>query len=281
METKTMEATSHSLAIESLSHSWLSNRKYSLEALNLEPLRPSLDIFNESTSEETKYKMTITQKTFLQNSQNSNFDFPISKSFPSLVHADEIFSHGHLLPMYNQSNPAPSKSASSISLRTVCPDRIIHFHLLRKWQKSSKRILKKYFGFLGPFSRKVGFFGLFSRKVWEVRSWENSPQASPLPPPPPPPPPQGSSFCVDIDRGVWKARSWSNSPLSSPPQSPPCYSGDWGVDSSIYEAILHCKRSFASHLDLIPGSTCDIVAYAGVLKFFMETLIQVSNSLKS
>ncbi|XP_057462995.1 probable membrane-associated kinase regulator 6 [Actinidia eriantha] len=252
---------SQALSIESFSYSWLTNRNFSSDSPS-EPLRPSLDFSYEATYEETKYRR-VRSKRNEEEAHNLNFDFPISKSPAVLVHADEIFSGGHILPKYgdqsnteavNPSNSVLSLPMSSISLRTVCPEDRIRFHFLKRWRKSSKRILQKYLGFFGPLCQKVGCprrsirVDDIDRKVWEVREVKrnSSPQASP---------PRGTTSYA----GNWghikrqgtktadtmrKVKSWSNSPQGSPGRSPSYFSDDWSIDSSIHEAILHCKRSF-------------------------------------
>uniref|UniRef100_A0A5B7B684 Putative membrane-associated kinase regulator 6 n=1 Tax=Davidia involucrata TaxID=16924 RepID=A0A5B7B684_DAVIN len=254
--------TSQPLATESFSYSWLINKKPSFDGLN-EPFRISLDNSDEATSEQRKSKM-VTSKGFLVEAQNFNFDIPISESPAAFVHADEIFSDGHIIPIYvdpskieafNSSNSVPAIPVSALSSKTVCPANKSHCHFLRKWRKSSKRVLQNYFGLLKPLCRKVGCSRRsikvddIDRKVWEVKSWSNSPVASPR---------QSTAYstsdCCGIKRNGTKiadtdmvfqnGKSWSSSPLASPQRSPSYSTGDWcDIESSIYEAILHCKRS--------------------------------------
>ncbi|KAF5953130.1 hypothetical protein HYC85_011074 [Camellia sinensis] len=155
--------TSQSLAIESFSYSWLTNRKFSLDSLS-ESLIPSLDASDEAVSEEAKYKI-LSSKRSLEESHNFNFDIPISKSL-SLVHADEIFYQGHILPRYSDDqskkddfNALNSNSVLSIpiSSRNVCAADRIHCGVLKKWRKTSKRIVQKCLGFFRPLCLKVGF----------------------------------------------------------------------------------------------------------------------------
>ncbi|THG21938.1 hypothetical protein TEA_008428 [Camellia sinensis var. sinensis] len=241
--------TSQSLAIESFSYSWLTNRKFSLDSLS-ESLIPSLDASDEAVSEEAKYKI-LSSKRSLEESHNFNFDIPISKSL-SLVHADEIFYQGHILPRYSDDqskkddfNALNSNSVLSIpiSSRNVCAADRIHCRVLKKWRKTSKRIVQKCLGFFRPLCLKVGF----SRRSIRVDDidmnvWEEEVKASS---------PRSTATSVG-NWGLRKAKSWSNSTMESAGPSPFYSAGDWSVDSSIDEAILHCKRSFATNSVLIP-----------------------------
>ncbi|KAA8516111.1 hypothetical protein F0562_019290 [Nyssa sinensis] len=246
-----MEPSSQPLATESFSYRWLINKKPSFDGLNELPFRISLDNSDhEATSEERNSKM-VTSQRFLVEAQNFNFDFPVSKSPASIVHADEIFSDGQIIPIYidpskiepfNTSNSAPATPISALSSKNVGSASRSPFRFLRKWRKSSKRVLQKYFGFLCQTvgcSRKSIKVDDIDRKVWpEVKSWSNSPVAS--------------DWCdikrkdtkiTDTESILRKGKSWSNSPVRSPSYS----TGDWcDNESSIYEAILHCKRSIAS-----------------------------------
>ncbi|KAA8520695.1 hypothetical protein F0562_015033 [Nyssa sinensis] len=248
------------------------NKKPSFDGLD-EPLRTSLDwltnrktSIDEATSGETKSEMVMS-KRFLEEAHNFNFDIPISSSPAAFVHADEIFSDGQIIPVYvdpskievfRTSNSVPAIPISSLSSRSiVCPADRSHCHFLRKWRKSSKRILQKCFGCIRPLCRNAGCsrksikIDDIDSKVWEVKSWSNSPQTSPG---------QSEAYSstddrcdikskgkriAGLDRTLRKVKSWSNSPQASPRLSPSYSTGDWNdVESSIYEAILHCKKSF-------------------------------------
>ncbi|XAR63014.1 hypothetical protein NMG60_11022797 [Bertholletia excelsa] len=219
-----MEA-SQALAIESFSYSWLTINKCSSDDLT-EPLD---------------------SERLLEEAENFIFDIPISIS-SSLVHADEIFSCGLILPKYEDQSDSKAFHASNlvltapsclVSSRTSSPVKIVQFNFLRKWQKSSKRIFLKYLKFFRPLlgrSRRSTGVDDAARKARESAN-------------------SARSLCeimkkgvrkADKDRGMKrKARSWSSSPqASSPRASPSCSRGDWSIDCSIDEAILYCKRSF-------------------------------------
>lgn len=173
--------TSHPLATESFSHSWLINK------------RPSFD----------NSECMVKSNKFFEESQNFNFDIPINKSSVSTnyVHADEIFSNGKILPVYlNRSN------IDSFDASTSIPSSNRH-NSLGKWRKLSFRIFKKCIGrFLRPLGRRIGF----SRKSTRVD---------------------------DINRKEWEKV------LDASPRESPSYDLMDDIESTIYEAVLHCKRS--------------------------------------
>ncbi|KAH9677494.1 putative membrane-associated kinase regulator 6 [Citrus sinensis] len=92
--------TSHSqpLSIESFSYSWLVNLKPSLESLD-SSLRASLDACDEASFIEMDPRLPPS-KRFIRNSQDFKFDFPVSQSPLALVHADELFSNGYVMPLF-------------------------------------------------------------------------------------------------------------------------------------------------------------------------------------
>ncbi|KAI8540433.1 hypothetical protein RHMOL_Rhmol09G0263800 [Rhododendron molle] len=90
--------TSQPLSIESFSYSWLVNLKPSFETLD-DSHRFSLDASDEAYFIEMDLQSPAS-KRFFTRSQDLNFDFPISKSPVSLVHADELISNGFLVPFF-------------------------------------------------------------------------------------------------------------------------------------------------------------------------------------
>ncbi|XVF22462.1 hypothetical protein REPUB_Repub12eG0174700 [Reevesia pubescens] len=210
--------TSQPLAIESFSYSWLSDHKPSLDGLD-EPPRASIDSYYGGTSEEFNYEM-LESNRFLTD-QNFNFD-AIAQTPATFIHADELFTDGFIRPTYI--DPSKSEScntldsiqttlSSSISSRTEIRRGRIHCSFFRRWRKSTQQILRNLFGHLRPFCHKVGC----SRKSTRVD---------------------------DIDRRMWKVKSSNSSSQASPQQSSACSMGaSCHLENSIYEAVLHCKRS--------------------------------------
>ncbi|XAR54002.1 hypothetical protein NMG60_11028977 [Bertholletia excelsa] len=257
-----MEISSHPLAIESFSNSWLESRKHIFEAPS-EPLRPSLDFSSETKPEETKHTIMVKPNGPLEEGHSFNFDIPSFKNPPFFVHADEIFSHGHILPIYGDPS---SGNALTFSSSAISPP-FSSISLRKSLKKFSKKALQKY---LGYFCRRDGS-SRRRRKVEDIRgrtrrvkSLENSPSPdmvyfsrnlrdseskentvsfsenwrfSER---------EGTEKNDGILKGQRRVMSCGNSPLASPLRSPSLYSaGHWGVDdSSIYEAILYCKSSF-------------------------------------
>ncbi|GAV69903.1 hypothetical protein CFOL_v3_13403 [Cephalotus follicularis] len=199
--------TSPSLAIESFSHSWLANAKPSLDSFD-EPLTASVDSSHEHTSK----------------AHNFNFDIQLCID---LVDADELFFNGLIKPVYveppkrgpscsNSDSTSVMLDSSSSSIKTVVIQAPTRGHILRRWRKASDQVLQKCCQYVRSFFFKVGC----SRKCIRVD---------------------------DIDRRVWEARSLSNSPQASPLPTIACSVGDWcDTESSIYEAVLHCKRSIGN-----------------------------------
>eukprot|EP00257_Ricinus_communis_P028427 XP_025015841.1 probable membrane-associated kinase regulator 6 isoform X1 [Ricinus communis] len=208
---------SQPLAIESFSRSWLTSASSHLYGLE-EPLRASLDSSYEASGEELEYKILKSERS-LEDVQNFNFDVPISEHPERLVHADQLFSDGLIKPVFvNQSKIEASDPldlvpipCSSFSSRNVVSTGHIQCHILKRWKKSSERILRKCFGYLKPLCHKI----TGARKCTRVD---------------------------DIDERARQVKSWSSLPQASPHR---IYStNSWcDIESSIYEAVLHCKRS--------------------------------------
>ncbi|XP_021615399.1 probable membrane-associated kinase regulator 6 isoform X2 [Manihot esculenta] len=214
--------TSQPLSIESFSYSWLVNLKPSLESLD-NSLRASLDASDDASFIEMDPKMPPS-KRFFRNSQDFKFDFPISQSPLTVVHADELFSNGYVMPLFVDplkiencevsdsssdfpaSSHAPEVAVSAMKAR--CPS-------LRRCRTLSKRIFHKYFDFLRPLYRRI-------------RGHRSSSRA-------------------ENDKKVQVAKSWLYSSETSPRISVAYSVDDWrrscDSESSIYEAVLHCKRS--------------------------------------
>lgn len=271
---------SQSLATESFSYGWLTIQ---------EPI-----IFHDTNSTHRE--------------QNFNFDIPFQTSHNDIVHADEIFYDGHIMPVYaerphideafsihstsfidslqseeprfSSESPAicvfldqetrfsPRKSiecpgtrffdqkesdADAEYLSRSLSSKPAEVYLLGKWRKSSKRLLQKCFGFVKPLCKTIGGSRKsirvddLERKVCEIRSCGNSLQASPRP---------STAYSVvewtdvkklrkkaDLNLGFKRTKSCNSSPQSSPRISLGSSSSCYDVESSIHEAVLHCKRS--------------------------------------
>ncbi|CAN1793682.1 hypothetical protein LINPERHAP1_LOCUS20073 [Linum perenne] len=154
-----------------------------------------------------------------------NFDIPSSSSQAALASADQLFANGLIkpteqLPIY-PSPPSPppdpplaSSSSSAAAATSKRGDGVasvvdVQCRVFCRWRKMSMRVVMKCF-----------------RRMW-VRSSRKSIRVD------------------DVGRRVLEVRSLSNSPLSAGYST----DGNWSdVDSSIYEAVLHCKRSIGMFL---------------------------------
>ncbi|KAK9045169.1 hypothetical protein V6N11_059058 [Hibiscus sabdariffa] len=123
-----MEA-SEPLSIESFSYSWLVNLKPCLDGVD-DSLRASLDACDEASFIEMDPTMPPS-KRFFRHSQDFMFDFPISQAPLPLVHADELFSDGYVMPLFV--NPLKmeayqlSDSASTMPIATSSQGPPNHF----------------------------------------------------------------------------------------------------------------------------------------------------------
>jgi hypothetical protein len=217
--------TSQPLSIESFSYSWLVNLQPSLESLD-SSFRASLDASDEASFIEMDPRMPPS-KRFFRNSQEFKFDFPVSQSPLTLVHADELFSNGYVMPLfvdpltiepYEVSDSTAALPTSSHPPKTVvsaCKPR--RCSSLRRCRTVSKQIIQKYLDFLRPFYRRFRGHRSSSRaenidsKVQVMKSWEYSAETSPR-----------ISVANSVDD---------------------CWRRSCDSESSIYEAVLHCKRS--------------------------------------
>ncbi|KAL0309288.1 UNVERIFIED_CONTAM: putative membrane-associated kinase regulator 6 [Sesamum radiatum] len=208
---------------------------------------------------------------------NFNFDVPVSTPPTALVHADEIFSDGQILPVYidRSSNvldtaniPASSPACHVCSNSPSFPPRTTSFvdrhkHLLyeMKWiirSKSPTRILHKCLKVvvrqlckgIGR-SRESSRVDDLERKAFEVRScrsYDNSLETSPRS--------SSANYSVvdikktggedDVYRGSGDVvEHWRSSPAQAWPRLSASRSSNvwFDAENSIHEAILYCKRS--------------------------------------
>ncbi|XP_027768369.1 probable membrane-associated kinase regulator 6 [Solanum pennellii] len=191
-----MENTLKYLASESFSYSWLLNET-----------TPSLESTILDDQDTTFLNFS---KRFLE-LESQNFNFDINPTF-SFVHADEIFSDGHIMPLYLD-NMSKIEKICNFDTCSISSTPLTPFYATNrgKQRKSCGKILVKRLKFLWLFckslgnSRKGSKVDDFERKVLEIDS-RNSPMRSP-------------SHCIDME-------------------------------NTISEAILHCKRSFGMLNDI-------------------------------
>lgn len=236
---ETME-TSHPLSIESFSYSWLVNLKPSslVESLDGSSFRTYLDASDEASSFIEMDPRMPSSRRFFINSQDFKFDFPTLQESPltTLVDADQLFSNGYLMPLFveslniepyeydssnsNSNSDSNSTLASSISHVTnkVVPLENSRSPSLKRCRTLSRSMFQKYLKFLRPLCRRL-------RGQKSGSKHEN---------------------VVKRTQSVKNIRG--NYGDSSPRISVAYSADDWrrvscDSDSSIYEAVLHCKRS--------------------------------------
>lgn len=232
--------TSQPLSIESFSYSWLVNLKPSLESQE-NSLRISLDASDEASSFIEMDPRMPPSKRFFRSSQDFNFDCPVSQSPLTLVHADELISDGYLMPFFVEPLKIETFEASSnsnknlpISLHSpkhgaISGPNHSDCSSMRRCRRLSRRIIHKYFNFLSPLYRRIRGQRTSSKAGHADKRIHYHHQHQP----------------------VKNSRVYSSE--TSPRISVTAYSADdWrkscDSDSSIYEAVLHCKRSIGMHM---------------------------------
>lgn len=230
--------TSQPLSIESFSYSWLVNLKPSFETLD-DSHRFSLDASDEAYFIEMDLQSPAS-KRFFTRSQDLNFDFPISKSPVSLVHADELISNGFLVPFFvnplkmetcNGSYSTPTTPISSHAQETMHSARKIRCLSLSRCRCLSKQIFQKYLDFIRPVCEKLRGRRSCSRNE------------------------------ADDTTVAYSVDNWRRS----------CDS-----DSSIYEAVLHCKRSIG-----MPNSSVFLVSSIHVGLIMLCQCIKIFDIFRS
>ncbi|KAI5443856.1 hypothetical protein KIW84_012491 [Lathyrus oleraceus] len=221
-----MKAT-HPLSIESFSYSWLLNFKPSLDQ-SLEKassFRICIDASDELGSSFIEMDPRLpSSRRFFITSQDFKFDFPISQqsSLNTLVHADQLFSNGYLMPLSDDSSNSNSNSNLTSSISHV-PKKVVPIEnsrspSLKRCRTLSRRMFQKYLNFLKPFCRK-----LRGQKP-------------------------GSSKHENGMKRTQSVKNYRGNYCESSPRISVACSTDYSrmscdSDSSIYEVVLHCKRS--------------------------------------
>ncbi|XP_028773201.1 probable membrane-associated kinase regulator 6 [Neltuma alba] len=210
--------TSQPISIESFSYSWLVNMKPSLEAC--------VDASDEASSFiEMDPRNPPSKRFFQRNSQEFKFDFPVSQSPLALVHADELFSNGYLTPLFAESLKMESysdsvSSTSNLVLPSSSPSSSINSmgpkaqasrcSSLKRCRTLSRRMFQKYLNFLRPLCKRL--------RGRHQKSGSNH-------------------------EGAGKRGFYETSPRISVAYSADDWRKSCDSESSIYEAVLHCKRS--------------------------------------
>ncbi|KAF5743489.1 hypothetical protein HS088_TW08G00073 [Tripterygium wilfordii] len=213
------------LSIESFSYSWLVNLKPSLDSLD-NSLRASFDASDEASFIEMDPRMPPSKRFLIRNSLDLKFDFPTSSQSPlTLLHADELFCNGYVMPLFlkqlNIDNIDADEASDDSSTIPKMPEEKsairsskLRCSSLRRCRRLSKQMFLKYLDFIRPLCRKIR-----GRR--------------------------SSSIPENVDKRVKKNRVYS---AGTSPRISMAYSADdWrrscDSDCSINEAVLHCKRS--------------------------------------
>ncbi|KEH25756.1 membrane-associated kinase regulator-like protein, putative [Medicago truncatula] len=202
--------TSHPISIESFSNSWLVNPKPNslVESLD-DSFRTSLDAYDEASSFiEMNPKMPPSKRFFI-NSQDFKFHFPTSHSSLNLVDADQLFS--------NDSNSTSASSSSSHIPQKVVPLENSGITIMKMCRTLSRRMFQKYFNFFRHLGSKL-------------RGHKSGPRHE------------------NVGKRTQSVKNKKGNYRESSPRISVSYSKeDWRVscdsEISIYNAVLHCKRS--------------------------------------
>ncbi|KAK4786865.1 hypothetical protein SAY86_010698 [Trapa natans] len=211
--------------VESFSYRWLVNLKPSHQGLD-SFLGEYLESRDEASFIEMDPRLPQSKRFYRKSSSyDFKFDCPASSVPLALVHADELFSGGYVLPIF--ANPvkriksceaqfdSTSTPSSYSRAANFCADGSkIHSPSLKRYGRLSNRAWNKYFQLFRPLWQIIRKCKLSSKRD---RSRAQS----------------SMNYVYPTD--------------SSPRISSVYYADNWrrscDSDSSIYEAILHCKRS--------------------------------------
>ncbi|XP_058103585.1 probable membrane-associated kinase regulator 6 [Magnolia sinica] len=216
-----METLQQHLAIESFSYSWLINLKPSFDALDDTFVLPLDNYDDECSFIEMDPKMAHL-KSATDQTQDFNFDFVAAQPL-TLVHADQIFADGLLMPLHLLSTSRIQRPTSdlfspildpmdspvsSVESPSLLPSSKLEPASLRRRRRLSRGILWKCLGFLRPLYRKVRWrrlgHGMTGSRTSCTESLQTTPRTSTAS--------STSGWCHSDER-------------------------------SINEAVLHCKRS--------------------------------------
>ncbi|KAI3975185.1 hypothetical protein MKX01_020586 [Papaver californicum] len=234
------------ISIESFSYRWLVNLKSTLESLDDDHLVSSEDI--EAAAFIVMDPKNTPSKRFLVD----NFNFPTTPSSNhyinsnnnfSLVQAEELFSNGtFLIPSGStlfstkiseesidngiESSPMNSKQLKN---NIVISIHQIHSIFAKKCWESSKKMFRKCL--IGLFSNNN-----HNNKTTIYSSSSSSPSSSP-------PKSLGTSRSLLVDRRRRNSQKFNRSMSSPSSLTTNTTTTTIAPEGSIYEAVLHCKKS--------------------------------------
>ncbi|XP_010537127.1 PREDICTED: probable membrane-associated kinase regulator 6 isoform X2 [Tarenaya hassleriana] len=214
------------LPIESFSCSWLVNFP-SLENIG-NSTRTSVDTYDDSCSYIEMDPRLPPSRRFFVSPKDRSFKFDNFSNSESLAHADELFCDGYVMPLSTnsaeESQPLDSPSERpETMMRTVRLTKSKSSSCSRRFRSVSKCVLLKYIDFLTPLCRRI-------RNCKASR-----PNGS-----------NGTKDGYDSRIRVTRNRVYSDETTTASPRM--SVAEDWrrscDSESSIYEAVLHCKKSF-------------------------------------
>ncbi|KAH0932301.1 hypothetical protein HID58_009418 [Brassica napus] len=216
--------------IESFSYSWLVNFP-SLEA-SIDDYHQTYEDSSSSSFIEMDPRLPPSRRFFINKAHESSFKFDTFVSFAdednSLVHADELFRDGYVMPYLSKATSATTEKEyepvdTKTEKRKMKTRDIQSKSPCRTLRRVSKCVLLRYLDFLTPLCKRLR----------RCRSAGSS---------------GGTGFDARIRlTTLSRSRVYSEETTSSPRVSvaDDCY---WrrscDSESSIYEAVLHCKKSF-------------------------------------
>lgn len=218
-----MEEASQPLSLESFSYRWLVDWKPSAESQE-DPLRASIDVSDEGSFIEMDPRSPASKRFMISRKNSSSldfkFDFPVLQSPDYLVPADELFAEGFVLPLFMDRSDMKADDYIDLKIKlnsTRAPavsggkSKPVSSSLRKRKRRlsASRRFFCKYLNFLRPI------------------------------------------YCIIFRRGTRRAQVTRKSvhPADDSPKTSCARSvDDWcyswvDSESSIYEAVLHCKRS--------------------------------------
>ncbi|KAF8116803.1 hypothetical protein N665_0014s0065 [Sinapis alba] len=232
MEENQQDASMTLVPIESFSYSWLVNFP-SLEA-SIDDYHQTYEDSSSSSFIEMDPRLPPSRRFFINKAHESSFKFDTFVSFAdedhTLVHADEIFRDGYVMPYLSKATSATTEEKYEMldtkTEKKKMVTRDIHESKspsCRKLKRVSKWVLLRYLDFLTPLCKRL-------RRCRPAGS------------------PGGTGLDARIRlTTLSRSRVYSEETTSSPRISvaDDCY---WrrscDSESSIYEAVLHCKKSF-------------------------------------
>lgn len=228
--------TSESLSIESFSYSWLVNVKPSFES----PKGSFRSSFDESNFIEMDPKLSAS-KRFLVFHQDFDFDLP---TFQPSVHADELMSNGILVPLFlnpldvdiydsnSKSNSTPISPVSSTTLANVSSYRRSRSLSFRRYKRLPKRVIQKYLNFVRLIWLRMRRGKCDTSELQRTKSWEDF---------------SGTIESCSSDNWprfwVFESPNCTSSPRISEAYGADKWRRSCDSESSIYEAVLHCKKT--------------------------------------